>query len=67
MVGRKIELKTPLFYIDFQIMQMPCRLSYITLEVQDGYISITYLDKLNDDISKKEMAKEAKKESSEEI
>jgi hypothetical protein len=40
---------------------------FITLEVQDGYISITYLDKLNDDINEKEKAEETKKESSEAI
>jgi len=33
---------------------------FITLEVQDGYISITYLDKLNNEIRKKELEEENK-------
>jgi hypothetical protein len=35
---------------------------YITLAVRDGYISITYLDKLNNEIRKKEREDENKKE-----
>jgi len=40
---------------------------FIALEVQDGYISITYLDKLNNEINKREMEEENKKESDGEI
>jgi len=40
---------------------------FITLEVQEGYISITYLDKLNNEIRKKELEEENKTESDEEI
>lgn len=40
---------------------------FITLEVQDGYISITYLDKLNNETREREMEEENKQESNEEI
>jgi hypothetical protein len=39
----------------------------VLMEVQDGFISITYLDRLNNEIRKKEKAEEAKKESNQGI
>jgi len=39
----------------------------VTMEVQDGFISISYLDKINNDIRKKNMAEENKEETDEEI
>ena len=39
----------------------------VLMEVQDGFISITYLDKLNNEIRKREKAKEDKKESNQGI
>jgi len=39
----------------------------ITMEIREGYISITYLDKLNNEIRKSEMEEENKKEINEEI
>ena len=35
----------------------------VLMEVQDGFISITYLDKINNEITKREKAEEDKKES----
>jgi hypothetical protein len=40
---------------------------YITIEVREGYISIVYLDELNDEISRREMEEGSKKEINEEI
>lgn len=39
----------------------------ILMEVQDGFISITYLDKMNNEIRKREKAEEDKKENNGEI
>jgi hypothetical protein len=35
---------------------------YITVQVQDGFISITYLDKMNNEIRKMELEEESKKD-----
>jgi len=40
---------------------------YITVEVEEGYISITYIDKLNYEIRKREREEENKKELNEDI
>lgn len=39
----------------------------VLMEVQDGFISITFLDRMNNEIRKREKAEEAKKESNQEI
>ena len=39
----------------------------VLMEVQDGFISITYLDKMNNEIRKREKAEDDKKETNDEI
>jgi hypothetical protein len=39
----------------------------VLMEIQDGFISITYLDKMNNEIRKREKAEDDKKETNDEI